>query len=287
MPHGTRHQKADWPASFPRVALAAVRCPICRTRFEQHDRVLRCVNGHSFDVARQGYVNLLGSGAGDNKDMVAARAEFFAAGHFTPLARLVASESARELPRDGLVIDAGTGTGYYLAAVLTRVPAATGLGMDTSTAALRRAARAHPRIGAITWDLWQAWPLASQSADVILNIFAPRNPAESNRVLRPDGTLLVVTPSASHLAELRAYVDILAVDEDKLTRLDSSLRDFTLARRHDCETELTLQPQDVHRIVSMGPNAHHVSQAALAAIREPITVTAAFVVSVYRKLAEP
>lgn len=277
---GGSDQKAQAPVTFPRVALAALRCPVCRTPFAIAGRALRCASGHSFDIARQGYVNLVGSAAGDGKEMVAARAEFLESGHFSPLAALVTSEATRDLRRDGLVVDAGTGTGYYLAAVLSRAPAATGLGMDTSTFALRRAAKAHAGIGAVAWDLWQPWPVASGSADVIMNVFAPRNPGEYYRVLRPGGMLLVVTPSSSHLAELRQYVDMLGIEEDKLGRLDSSLRDFILARRHDCEIELTLSPQDAHRIIHMGPNAHHVTTLTL---QGPVTVTAAFVVSVYRR----
>jgi 23S rRNA (guanine745-N1)-methyltransferase len=278
---GGSDQKAQTPVSFPRVALEALRCPMCRTPFALAAGALRCESGHSFDIARQGYVNLVGSAAGDSKEMVAARVEFLESGHFSPLASLVASEATRDLRRDGLVLDAGTGTGYYLAAVLSRAPAATGLGMDTSTFALRRAARAHPGIGAVAWDLWQPWPVAAGSADVIMNVFAPRNPAEYHRVLRPGGMLLVVTPSAAHLAELRQYVDMLGIEEDKLGRLDSSLRNFILARRHDCEIELTLSPDDAHRIVHMGPNAHHVKALTLPGA---VTVTAAFVVSVYRRV---
>jgi 23S rRNA (guanine745-N1)-methyltransferase len=267
----------DQAVTFPRVALAAVRCPLCAAEFTVAGRSLRCVSGHTYDLAKQGYVNLLGQSGGDSKEMVAARAEFLASGHYTPLASLVASEAARDLPRDGLVVDAGCGTGYYLGAVLSRAPAATGLGMDTSVFALRRAAKV---AGAVGWDLWKPWPLASGCADVVLTVFAPRNPAETHRVLKPGGRLLVVTPSSSHLAELRQYVDLLGIEEDKLGRLDASLSDFVLARRHDCEIELTLSPEDTHRIIHMGPNAHHVRALD---VRKPVTVTAAFVVSVYRR----
>ncbi|TCO56967.1 putative RNA methyltransferase [Actinocrispum wychmicini] len=271
------NREAAGPVTFPRVPLVALRCPLCTTEFTLDDRALCCSTGHSFDIAKQGYVNLLGSGTGDSKEMVAARAEFLAAGHYAPLASLVASEAARDLRRDALVVDAGCGTGYYLGSVLSRAPAVSGLGLDSSVYAVRRAARTG--VGAVVWDLWKPWPLASGSTDVILTVFAPRNPAEYHRVLRHGGTLLVVTPSSSHLAELRRYVDILGIEEDKLGRLDASLTDFVLARRHDCEIELTLSPRDVHRIVHMGPSAHHVRPID---VQEPVTVTAAFVVSVYR-----
>lgn len=282
MNRGRSDEKAGQAAGFPQVPLAALGCPHCRSPFAQHGRALRCGTGHSFDLAKQGYVNLLGSGTGDTTQMVAARDEFLTAGHYAPLARLVAHEAARDLRRNALVVDAGTGTGYYLATTLARAPAASGLGMDTSTAALRRAARAHPGIGAVVWDLWQPWPLQSGSADVVMNIFAPRNILECHRVLRPNGTLVVVTPDSTHLSELRTYVDMLDVDADKLTRLDSSLRaQFALTGRHDCEIELTLEPEDVRRVVLMGPNAYHVPEGALASVKHALTVTASFVVSVY------
>jgi 23S rRNA (guanine745-N1)-methyltransferase len=133
------------------------------------------------------------------------------------------------------------------------------------------------------WDLWKPWPLASGSADVILNVFAPRNPAESARVLRPGGRLVVVTPAPSHLAELREQVEMLAVDDDKLARLDSSLAPlFTVSSRSDCTVPLVLPPADVRRVVHMGPNAYHVPASALSSITAPLAVTASFVVSVYR-----
>jgi 23S rRNA (guanine745-N1)-methyltransferase len=284
MSRGRSDEKAAEPVTFPPVALAALRCPHCGSGLQETGRALRCENGHNYDLARQGYVNLAGAGGGDTKEMVAARAEFLAAGHYDPLARLVAHEAARDLARDGLVVDAGTGTGYYLGAVLARAHAATGLGMDTSTAALKRAAKAHPSIAAAAWDLWRPWPLADACADVIINIFAPRNLPECHRVLRPSGTLVVVTPDSMHLAELRDRLPMLTVDADKLARLDSALQSqFSLTGRHDCEIELDLTPPDVTRIVHMGPNAYHVPAAALAEIESAVTVTAAFVVSVYRR----
>lgn len=270
--------------TFPRVALAALRCPHCGSSLLETGTALRCETGHNFDLARQGYVNLAGAAGGDTKEMVAARSEFLAAGHYEPLARLVAHEAARDVTRDGLVVDAGTGTGYYLGAVLARAHTGGGLGMDTSTAALRKAAKAHPSIGAVAWDLWRPWPVASGCADVIVNIFAPRNLPECHRVLRPAGTMVIVTPEQTHLAELRDRLPMLTVDADKTARLDSALQSqFSLTGRHDCEIELSLEPADVTRIVHMGPNAYHVPEAALAAIQHTVTVTAAFSVSVYRR----
>jgi 23S rRNA (guanine745-N1)-methyltransferase len=284
MSRGRSDDQATVPVTFPPVALAALRCPHCGSGLGQARRALQCSNGHNFDLARQGYVNLLGAGGGDTKEMVTARSEFLAAGHYDPLARLVAHEAARDLGRDGLVVDAGTGTGYYLGAVLARAHAAHGLGMDTSVAALRRAARVHPSIAAVAWDLWRPWPLRDGCADVIINIFAPRNLPECHRVLRPSGTMVIVTPEQTHLAELRDLLPMLNVDSDKLARLDSALQSqFSLTGRHDCEIELTLSPEDVTRIVQMGPNAYHIPLSVLSAIKSAVTVTAAFAVSVYRR----
>src|SRR5262245_60793806 len=128
--------------------VAGLRCPVCGGRFTQAPGVLRCEHGHAFDVARQGYVNLLTGPApkgADTPAMVAARSELLDAGHFDFLRDAVATAVAEEV-RDretGLVLDVGAGTGHYLAAVLARQPTWSGLGLDIAKPAARRAAQAH------------------------------------------------------------------------------------------------------------------------------------------------
>jgi 23S rRNA (guanine745-N1)-methyltransferase len=235
-------------------------------------------------------VNLLHAripaGTADTADMVAARAEFLAAGHYEPLAEDLA-RCAAPLTEDGLLVDAGAGTGYYLAHVLDAVPAATGLALDVSAVALKRAARAHRHLGAAVWNLWEPWPVASGSASVVLNVFAPRNAPEFHRVLRPDGALIVAAPNAGHLGEVASLIDMLKVDDRKEERLDATLSAyFRLERRQDRTREITLSPADVRKVVRMGPSAHHLHregrQEQLERINEPVRVTTSFTVSVYR-----
>src|SRR5688500_14548478 len=124
--------------------LAYLRCPVCGEPLGAAPGVLRCPRGHSFDVARQGYVNLStgrSPHAGDSAEMVTARAEFLDAGHYDFISVALAA-AARAGYHGGLVLDAGAGTGRHLAAVLDALPAAPGLALDVSKPALRRAARA-------------------------------------------------------------------------------------------------------------------------------------------------
>ncbi|MFF4413701.1 putative RNA methyltransferase [Streptosporangium sp. NPDC001559] len=264
-------------------------CPVCGGDLALDERAVRCDAGHTFDVARQGYVSLLtGSrapGTADSADMVAARDAFLGAGHFAPLAEAVAGACRTDA---GVVVDAGAGTGHYLARVLDRLPGAVGVALDVSKHALRRAARAHPRLGAVVADVWRPLPLRSGSAEVLLNVFAPRNGPEFARVLAPDGTLVVVTPTSRHLEPLVERLGLLSVDQDKERRVADSLGDrFVEAGRSLHEFGMTLGRDAVEAVVGMGPSAWHTDshamRARIADLPESSEVTASFYMSIFQR----
>lgn len=221
-------------------------------------QTLVCPSRHAFDVAKQGYVNLLGHGSPANADtaaMVAARDRFLTAGHYDPITDAVAAAvpSARRL------LEVGAGTGHHLARILDRIPEdAHGLAADVSVPASRRAARAHPRLAAVVADTWAGLPLADGAVDAVLCIFAPRNPSEFARVLARDGVLVVVIPQADHLRELRQEHDLLNVGEDKMERLlHSTATHMDLVSSIDVTYDLDLTGAQATDLVAMGPNAFH------------------------------
>lgn len=268
-------------------------CPHCGQPLALTDGggPLHCPDRHTFDVARQGYANLLPGGAhtgtGDTAAMVAAREAFLGAGHYAPIAAAL----ARAVPDTAeSVVDLGAGTGYYLAAVLDARPRAQGLALDISKFALRRAARAHPRTGAVVCDAWRPLPLRDAAAAVVLNVFAPRNGPEIRRVLRPGGTLLVVSPTSRHLAELVGELGLLAVDARKQQRLAATLGphlEFQGDSEHTFPMEL--DHAAVRTVVDMGPSAWHTDAAELdrriARLPDPVPVTASVTLSRFTRSA--
>ncbi|NKX49656.1 methyltransferase domain-containing protein [Arthrobacter deserti] len=282
----------------PLSAVRLLLCPVCAAEMLPNGRRaaegIRCTEGHRFDGARQGYINLL-TGRGtpftpDTAGMVAARDSFLATGAYAPLAERLAAEAARLLAGvpDPVVLDAGAGTGYYLARVLEKRPGASAVALDISKYALRRAAHAVPGALCLVWDLWRPLPLAAGSTDLGLNVFAPRNPAEYARVLAPGGHLLVVTPAPGHLAELRGIIPLLEIAEDKAAKVADSLSGhFAPMAAEEVSTRLDLDAGGVEQLVMMGPNAHHADpagiRAALAGAALPLAVQARFTLSVFRK----
>ncbi len=261
--------------------LPLLRCPLCGAALARADDGIHCGEGHAFDVARQGYLSLLtGPGpAGDTADMVAARERLLGAGHFDPLADAVADAIA---PADaGYIVDLGAGTGWYLARLLEREPGATGLALDVSKPALRRAARAHARLAAVACDAWGPLPLHDGAAAAVLNVFAPRNGPEIGRVLAPGGLAVFVTPAEHHLAELGAP---LAVDERKQERLREQVEPaLRIQDRREVEWTLSLDQAAARDAIAMGPSAFHLSSAELdelvAGLPQPLAATAAVVIT--------
>ncbi|MBP2579747.1 23S rRNA (guanine745-N1)-methyltransferase [Streptomyces sp. PvR006] len=271
------------------LSLDLLRCPACRTRRLHPDRAaLRCPMGHTFDIARHGYAGLLtGTRAtsGDDAAMVQARDRFLSTGSYAPIRDVGARLAADAVSGQATVVDVGCGTGYYLAGVLDRLSGARGLGLDTSVRALRLAARAHDRAAAVAWDVFRPFPLADGTADVVLDVFAPRNPAEFHRVLRPTGRLIVVRPTGRHVAELRGHVPaMLTIDPDKEQRLHSALTPFFKAVvTEQVEYSATLSRLDVLDLVAMTPSARHVSRTDLnEGTTLPDRVTVSVLATAYR-----
>jgi 23S rRNA (guanine745-N1)-methyltransferase len=269
-----------------------LRCPHCGADLALAEGTVICPSGHGFDVARQGYLNLLPGGArtgmGDTAVMVQARAAFLGAGHYREIADGVADAAVAASAPEGCVLEVGAGTGYYLSRVLAAMPTRLGLALDVSKHAARVAARAHPRMGAVVCDAWTPLPVRSAVAAIVLSVFAPRGGAEIARVLRPGGALVVVTPTTAHLTELVPALGLISVDTRKQERLDRQLGPFLTAEStRSVEHTLALRHRDIEALVGMGPSAHHTDPATIrtriAALPDPASVTASVTISVHRR----
>jgi 23S rRNA (guanine745-N1)-methyltransferase len=276
------------------AALAAVRCPVCQDPLTDGGQQLRCEHGHSFDIARQGYVNhAVGGRQAANADtpaMVAARERFLDRGHYAPVAAALAELAASLAPARGdrgLVLDLAGGTGYYLAAVLDALPESVGVTLDLSKPALRRAAAAHSRALALGADVWRRIPLADRSAAIVTSVFGPRNPGETIRLLADDGAFLLVAPTASHLAEVVGPLGMLSIDAAKADRIAARMTGLDLLASEPISYQVQLTHADLGDLVSMGPSAHHVDPAQLSRridlLPEPLPVSVSVNLSAYRR----
>lgn len=256
---------------IPTPILRALRCPLCRLPLDQDATRLICLKRHSFDRARQGYVTMrrgvLTPRNADTSAMVAARDALLNSGLYEPIRDQASATIASHVDAaDGLVADLAGGTGYYLAGILDRLPSAYGVSIDLSAAALKRAARCHPRAAAIGSDLMASpLPLASGSVALATSFFGPRNVPEIHRVLDTGGMLAVVSPTGAHLAELVEPLGMLRVDRRKDERLATSLTEFTQIAGERITYRAPVSREQARALVSMGPSAHHITLEELEA----------------------
>ena len=194
----------------------ALACPLDGTPLRRDSSAWRCVSGHSFDIASEGYTNLLpvqhkrSRDPGDSKEMVAARRRFLTAGFYQPIAAAVSRAVLADLPVDtcSSCLDAGCGEGYYLRELAAAVPeeqALSLLGLDISKWAVLSAAKQDKRP---TWVVGTNanLPMLSGTLDRVLCMFGFPVYAEFARVLKPGGRLVQVDAGPDHLRELREII---------------------------------------------------------------------------------
>jgi 23S rRNA (guanine745-N1)-methyltransferase len=241
-------------------------CPVrdCGEPLERRGRSLACPRGHSFDLARSGYANLLqpqdrkSSRPGDPRAAVEARRRLLDAGYGEPLLWALLEEiDGLSLPSGAAVLDVGCGEGYYLGSI-ARERGVEACGVDLSSEAVDLAARRYPGAAWFVANADRSLPCASGAFDLVLSIDARLNAPEMRRVLKPDGHLLVAVPGPDDLVELREAV----LGEGRLRdRLEST------AERLAAEFELEAR-RTVRGSARLGPEAIRDALAATYRVRE-------------------
>ena len=261
-------------------------CPVCGEKLNKADRSFVCPNRHSFDIARQGYVNLLvvnqkhSLNPGDTREQVLSRRAFLEAGYYRPILNTL-TETAKELGITGPIIDVGCGEGYY-SAQLAQALNAELLGFDISKEAVRCAAAKYK---GPTWITATAAhiPVADGSAQLLTSLFALTLPEEFGRVLAQDGCYFQVLACQDHLLTLKSII----YPELKLKEKDSvpELPGFELLRSVPIRFSFTVEGEQIQNLFSMTPHVFRIGKEGAGRLKntEILTDTASCVLNVYRR----
>jgi 23S rRNA (guanine745-N1)-methyltransferase len=234
-------------------------CPLCQSTLRHEQRSYVCHQRHQFDVAKEGYVNLLpvqhkrSKDPGDNKEMMQARRQFLETGYYHRLRQSIGDELLR-YPIQSL-LDIGCGEGYYtdyFRQTLSQTESEISVhGLDISKIAIRYAAKAYPETHFCVASS-QRLPFADNSLDAIVRIYAPCKADELTRVLSSNGVIITVTPAARHLFQLKSliYQNVVLHDEDP-----EAIDGFELINQQTLHYTMNLPGADAFSLLQMTPFA--------------------------------
>ena len=262
-------------------------CPVCGAELNRLDNRYVCPRGHSFDIARQGYVNLLtvqqkhSRNPGDTREQVLSRREFLEADFYAPIAQTLI-DTAKGLGISGPVLDVGCGEGYY-SARLAQALGAPLTGLDISKEAVRCAAGKYK--GA-QWLCATAShiPVADGSAALLTSLFALTAPEEFHRVLERDGYFFQVLAAQDHLLGLKRIIYDQLTFKEKDTQPE--FPGFERVQSVPIRFSFTVEGKQVQNLLSMTPHVFRISKNGAARLTNTpcLTDTASCMLNVFRRI---
>lgn len=261
-------------------------CPVCGAPLAKGERALVCPSHHSFDIARQGYVNLLpvqqkhSQDPGDTREQVLSRRAFLDTGTYAPILEALI-EAAREYGAAGELLDVGCGEGYYCAG-LSQALGLPLTGVDISKEAVRAAAA---RYKGPNWLCATAahLPVEDESVGLLTSLFALTLPGEFLRVLSPGGLYIQVVAAEDHLLGLKRIIYDRLTHKEKHTTQE--LPGLTRLHSQHIAFDFTLTREQIPWLFAMTPHLFRIGKAGAARLAQAQTLEdrASCVLNVYRK----
>ena len=259
-------------------------CPVCKKGLIFDGCALRCESGHSFDVASEGYVNLLlgnkpGENIGDSRQMARSRSAFLNAGYYRSLSDKIGSIVAKEAP--ATILDVCCGEGYYFSH-LCGITGASVYAFDISKEMVRLAAKRRCDATVFVANMTDI-PVLSSSFDCAVHMFAPLYPKELLRVVRTGGILIDVSPGARHLWELKSIIyDEPYMNEEKSVEIPG----FVMEREDRLEGKIEFHANsDIQALFRMTPYYYHSSGSDRRKLDEysSLETKTDFLIRIYRR----
>lgn len=260
-------------------------CPLCQQPLQLTATQYQCSNRHSFDLAKEGYVNLLpvqqkkSKDPGDNQQMTQARRAFLQAGWYAPVAAQVAHMLKPLQPKR--LLDLGCGEGYYSGVLQQQLSGIEQHGIDISKIAIRYAAKHYPSIHFAVASAYQL-PFADHYFDAVIRIYAPSLASELQRIVQNNGYLLTVTPAPEHLVQIKqAIYPTVRLHSDE----QAVLAGFTHLQRQRLSFTLdSLSFDALEHLITMVPLGWKFSEADQAAfIQTSPAIQCDFYLDLYQK----
>ena len=254
-----------------------LKCPKCNEKLIKIDKSFKCINNHTYDIAKQGYVNLYlknKTNSGDNGLMVKARTAFLENDDYDFMRQNVKDK----IPYDSLYVDAGCGQGYYTKEFACN--AKESYGIDLSKEAILYASKQDKKTQYVVGSLFNM-PFYDESIDVVTSIFVPLGQEEIHRILKKEGTWIVVGPGPKHCLELKERL-YDSVYENELP--EETIDGFEMVSREMISQKNYVE--DIWSLLEMTPYRYKTDPKALETIRncEGFEVTFEFIITTWRKL---